>query len=60
MFKWQNYAKGLLVILALFAGLLGFAQPYRLGFWMILVMVVLGWILTAIQNTETQSKKKKR
>lgn len=58
MLNWRNWAKGIIAILAFLALGVGFFEPYRLGFWVILALVVLGWAARAIEEKPAKSKKK--
>ena len=47
-------------MLAFLAVGVGFANPYRLGVWAILALVVLGWAARAVEKPPEKTRKGKR
>ena len=58
--NWRLLAKILIAILAFLAVGVGFASPYRLGVWVMLALVVLGWAARAIEEPPGRKRKGKR
>ncbi len=58
--NWRLLAKILIAILAFLAVGVGFASPYRLGVWVMLALVVLGWAARAVEKPPEKTRKGKR